>query len=82
MIKINYENLKKTTSGLLDNINKELKNKENFNKKVALFYTSIDDKHYYYSYNFIDDLSYDVYNSYHLVDIIDARKLLIKQLEG
>ena len=82
LIKINYENLKKTTSILLDNINKELKNTNNYSKKVALFYTNIDDKHYYYSYNFADELMFDLYNSYHLVDIKDAKRLLLEQMEG
>lgn len=80
-IKINYDNLKKVTSILLNNINDELKKGYKPSQKIALFYMNINNKKYYYSYEFPKDLE-DVYNSYNIVDIRKAKRLLKEQMEG
>lgn len=81
-IKINYDNLKKVTKVLLKNINDELKRGHTPNQKIALFYLKIDDKRYYYSYNFPDEGFDDLYNSYRLVEIKKAKRLLTEQMES
>lgn len=81
-IKINYDNLKKVTSALLKNINNELKKGYAPNQKIALFYLKIDNKCYYYSYNFPDQEFDNLYNSYRLVEIKKAKRLLTEQLES
>lgn len=81
IIKINTEGLRKVTNILLNNIEDELKNGYKLNQKIALFYTNIGDKTYYYSYNILNEEFDDLYNSYKIVDINYARKLLSKQIE-
>lgn len=48
--------------------------------KLALFYVDINNRKYYYSYNFLDcDLS-EVYDSYRIVNYKKARRLLREQI--
>ena len=81
-IKINQENLKKVTNILLDNINDELKKGYKSNEKIALFYLNINNKKYYYSYNFLDKTPEELYDQYRIVEIKKAKRLLIEQMEG
>lgn len=74
--------MKKVTNILLDNINEELKKGYKQNEKIALFYLNINNKKYYYSYNFIDKSIEELYDEYRIVDIKKAKRLLIEQMEG
>lgn len=42
----------------------------------------VDNKKYYYSYNFLDKNIEDLYNQYSIVDIRKAKRLLIEQMGG
>ena len=79
-IKINKNNLQKVTNILLNNINDELKKGHSPHQKIALFYLNIDKKVYYYSYDFLDNNIDELYNSYEIVEIEKAKKLLYNQI--
>ena len=42
----------------------------------------VDNKKYYYSYNFLDKDICDLYNQYNIVEIRKAKRLLREQMEG
>lgn len=50
--------------------------------KVALFYTKIDNKNYYYSYEIFNDDILHLYDSYVLASPSQARRILKEQLDA
>lgn len=65
---------------MINNIENDIHNGKNKNDKLALFYIDINDRKYYYSYNFLDcDLS-EVYDSYRIVNCRKAKRLLNEQM--
>lgn len=55
------------------------KRKSSSNEKIALFYMKLDNKKYYYSYSFLDNIS-NLYEKYILAEPKDARNILEEQI--
>ncbi|MDO4369158.1 MAG: hypothetical protein Q4C29_01280 [bacterium] len=64
-------------------MNSDLKKKKCVeDEKVALFYTKIDNKNYYYSYEILSDDILHLYESYVLASPSQARRILKEQLDA
>ncbi len=79
-ININHDKLKKITKVLINKMDFDLRQSNNKNEKLALFYVDINNKKYYYSYNKIEPGFNEIYNSFKIVNYRKARRLLLKQI--
>ena len=79
-IKINHDKLKEITKALINNIDSDIKQGQNKNDKLALFYVDINNKKYYYSYNKLDPSFNEIYNSFKIVNYRKAKRLLLEQI--
>lgn len=79
-IKINRSKLRQITRVLINNIDSDIKQGQNKNDKLALFYIDINNKKYYYSYNKLDSSFNEIYNSFKIVNYRKAKRLLFEQI--